>query len=324
MKLDAWEIPLVGLKGSRIRRSRNLYRRICGLFPAILVAAELPTESEQQRPLWRRLGGRARRAVHRIVTPFDRIYRWRDRRLLPPAHLRIYYYRTWDPVAFVRAGENGRTELLTRGLQPEHRVLDIGSGIGNLALGLTDYLRGSYDGLEIHPEAVGWCQQAITPRHPAFRFHRADVASRAYNPHGRTAASEYRFPFPDRSFDFVLLASVFTHMLPDQVEQYLREISRVLAPGGTCVASFFLVNDETRVGVERGTSFIPFGVHHGSGVCYLHDAAVPEAAVAFEEDFVRQAHEHARLRISDIHRGGWWRGDADAQDVVTSGLSAGQ
>jgi methylase of polypeptide subunit release factors len=43
---------------------------------------------------------------------------------------------------------------MTRGLRPEHRVLDIGSGIGNVALGLADYLRGSYDGLEIHPDAV--------------------------------------------------------------------------------------------------------------------------------------------------------------------------
>jgi hypothetical protein len=34
-------------------------------------------------------------------------------------------------------------------------------------------------------------------------------------------------------------------MLPDAVEQYLREISRLLAPGGVCVASYFLLNDET-------------------------------------------------------------------------------
>jgi SAM-dependent methyltransferase len=285
------------------------------------VTTESPTEFGQQRPLWRRWGGRARRAVHRIATPLDRIIRWGDRRLLPPAHLRIYYYRTWDPAAFVRAGENGRTELLTRGLRPEHRVLDIGSGIGNLALGLTDYLRGSYDGLEIHPDAVAWCQQAITPRYPAFRFHRADVASRAYNPRGQTPASAYCFPFADRSFDFVLLASVFTHMLPGEVEQYLREISRVLAPGGTCIASFFLVNDETRRGVEQRTSFMSFGVRHDSGVCYLHDAAVPEAAVAYEESFVRAAHDRAGLRIRDIHRGGWWSGNADAQDVVTSELA---
>jgi SAM-dependent methyltransferase len=259
--------------------------------------------------------------VYRIATPLDRLIRWRDRRLLPPAHLRIYYYRTWDPVAFVRAAENGRTELLTRGLRPEHRVLDIGSGIGNLAIALVDYLRGSYDGLEIHPEAVAWCQQEITPRHPTFRFHRADVASRAYNPCGKTPASQYTFPFANRSFDFVLLGSVFTHMLPDEIEQYLREISRVLADGGTCVASFFLVNDHTRSGLETGTSFMSFDVRHPSGVCHLHDAAVPEAAVAFEEAFVRQAHERAGLRIRDIHRGGWWSGEADAQDVVASELT---
>ena len=87
-------------------------------------------------------------------------------------------------------------------------------------------LRGGYDGVEIHPEAVEWCQRAITPLHPTFRFHRADLVSPAYNPHGLVPASEYRFPFPDQSFDFIFLASVFTHMLPDAVEHYLREIGR--------------------------------------------------------------------------------------------------
>jgi len=269
------------------------------------------------RPTWKRLASRARSALYRLATPLDRIVRWRSDALLPPAHLRIYYYGTWSPQAFARAGETVRTELTSRGLRPEHRVLDIGSGIGNLAIGLIGYLRGGYDGVEIQPEAVAWCQRAITRRHPAFRFHRADLASRAYNPDGRVPASAYRFPFPDHRFDFILLASVFTHMAPDGVENYLREISRLLAPGGICVASYFLLNDETRVGVDAGRSFMSFRVGHPSGVCRLHDAAVPEAAVAFEEDFVRRAHEQARLRIRDVRRGRWWDGEAHDQDVLT-------
>jgi SAM-dependent methyltransferase len=245
--------------------------------------------------------------------------RWRSDRLLPPAHLRIYYYGTWDPEVFTRAC-GIRTELISRGLRPEHRILDIGCGIGNLAIGLGDYLRGSYDGLDIHREAISWCQRAITPRYPAFRFHRADVASGAYNPGGTVPASAYRFPFPDRAFDFIFLASVFTHMMPDAVERYVHELSRLLAAGGTCIESYFLLNDETRRGVEAGRSFMSFDIEHPSGVCLLHDSFVPEAAVALDEGFVRRIHAEAGLRINDVRRGQWWNGERHDQDVLTAAL----
>jgi hypothetical protein len=105
-------------------------------------------------------------------------------------------------------------------------------------------------------------------------------------------------------------------MLPDDVEQYLREISRLLAPGGVCVASYFLLNDETRAGVQAGRSFMSFDVQHASGLCRLHDAAVPESAVAYEETFVRGLHERVGLRIQDVRRGQWWSGLAHDQDVL--------
>jgi SAM-dependent methyltransferase len=240
--------------------------------------------------------------------------------LLPPAHLRIYYYGTWDPTAFARACEI-RTELISRGLRPEHRVLDIGCGIGNLAIGLKEFLHGGYDGLDIHAEAIAWCQRVITPQYPMYRFHRADVASGAYNPRGNLSASTYRFPFPDQTFDFIFLASVFTHMMPDGVERYVHEISRLLAPGGRCVESYFLINDDTRPGIAAGRSFMSFNAGHPSGVCLLHDSTVPEAAVAFDEGYVRRLHEQAHLRIEDVRRGRWWSGERHDQDVVTAVLN---
>jgi SAM-dependent methyltransferase len=256
--------------------------------------------------------------MYRAVTPIDRVVHWRTRSLLPPAHLRTYYYRTFDPAAFARACDNASRELIYQGLKPEHRVLDIGSGIGNLAIGLKDYLHGGYDGIEIHPEAVAWCQQAITSRYPAFRFHRADLASRAYNPRGRQSSAAYRFPFPDGSFDFVLLYSVFTHMLPADFEQYVSEISRVLAPDGVCVASYFLLNDETRAGIAARRSFMSFDVTHPSGLCLLHDAVVPEAAVALEETFVQEVHQRCGLRFRTIRRGGWWLGEGTHHDLLAA------
>jgi ubiquinone/menaquinone biosynthesis C-methylase UbiE len=52
-------------------------------------------------------------------------------------------------------------------------------------------------------------------------------------------AAQYPFPFADSSFDFVYLVSVFTHMLPADMEHYLSEISRVLKPAAKCAVSFF-------------------------------------------------------------------------------------
>jgi SAM-dependent methyltransferase len=270
------------------------------------------------QPAWRRVAKQIRKVFHRVATVVDRAIHWRSGALLPPAHLRIYYYGTWSPVVFERACAGVRTELLSRGLRPEHRVLDIGCGIGNLAIGLIGYLRGSYDGLDIHPEAIAWCQRAITPRYSNFRFHRVDIVSRAYNPAGRSTASDLTFPFDHEAFDVVFLGSVFTHMLPDDIRHYFHEISRVLARGGICVASYFLLNDQSRQGVEAGRSFMSFQVEQQSGLYRLHDAAVPESAVAVDEQFIRRIHEEAGLRIEHIRRGMWWNGTRHDQDVLTA------
>ena len=99
----------------------------------------------------------------------------------------------------------------------------MGCGIGRIAIPLTQYLKtGTYDGFDIVRHGVEWCQQKVTPHYPNFNFFVADVYNKLYFPQGRYAATEYTFPFADDTFDFVFLTSVFTHMMPKDLEHYQR------------------------------------------------------------------------------------------------------
>jgi SAM-dependent methyltransferase len=203
------------------------------------------------------------------------------------------------------------------GLRPENDVLDVGSGIGRMAVPLTGWLKGRYEGLDIVQKGVQWCSEAITPRFPNFGFQVADVYSHCYNRRGSSPASDYRYPFEDDSFDFVFLTSVFTHLLPADAANYIRESARVLRPGGTCFATFFLLNEESEEGLSLGRAQLSFAFA-GEGCRFNHER-VPEAAVAYPEANVFRQFEEAGLRPVVHH--GTWSGRANGvtfQDIVVA------
>lgn len=132
-------------------------------------------------------------------------------------------------------------------LQPDERVLDVGCGIGRMAIPLTQYLRppGSYDGFDVVKAGIEWCRDKITPRYPHFRFRHVSIRNQHYTPDSGIRPTDFRFPYRSRTFDFVFLTSVFTHMLPPDMEHYLDEIVRVLKPTGRCLITMFLLNAES-------------------------------------------------------------------------------
>ncbi len=223
--------------------------------------------------------------------------------LIPPEEALPLYTVKGD---FKKAGARFRQAAVDAGLEPHHRVLDLGCGVGRLAVALSHYLddRGSYVGLDTDRKAIELCNEWIASKLPPFTFVWADVFNTNYNRRAEGSAAQYRFPFDDEAFDFVFSNSLFTHLVPDDARNYFHEIGRVLKPGGRTVNTIFLLNQESLSLVEGGES--PQGeLHQLGGVARVKKPERPEAWIAFDEDFVRQAHVEAGLGIERVSYGAW-------------------
>jgi SAM-dependent methyltransferase len=190
------------------------------------------------------------------------------------------------------------------GLKPSHSVLDVGCGIGRMARPLTKYLQtGTYEGFDIVPAGIRWCQKSITPRYPNFHFTLADIRNQEYNAHGLVPAAQYRFPYENAHFDFAFLTSVFTHMRPSEVSHYLAELARVLRHGGKCLATFFIVNRESSELIDARRSSLDLS--HALPGCWTINPQIPETAVGYEEQEVARLATENGLALESLTYGKW-------------------
>jgi len=102
---------------------------------------------------------------------------------------------------------------------PGQRVLEIGCGTGNLAL-LVKRLHPNAEVVGLDPDA-----RALARARRKCERRGLDVQL------DRGFAEE--LSYPDGSFDRVLSAFMFHHLGPDEKEAVLREVRRVLKPGGS-------------------------------------------------------------------------------------------
>ena len=207
------------------------------------------------------------------------------------------------------------------GVNPSSHILDVGCGIGRFAIAMPDFLdaNGGYEGFDIVPEGIEWCKQHIVGPHDNIHFTLADVYNKEYNPKGSRQPADYQFPYADETFDLAVLLSVFTHMLPIDVDRYVGEISRVLKKDGRMCASYYIITPESLQLMNAGRGFMFF--KHNLGSHWIQSKTVPELGVAYDERYFRGIYsKHGLSDPPDIYFGRWCGRSTglDAQDVVVA------
>ncbi len=194
-------------------------------------------------------------------------------------------YKIWD--YFQNEGvdsfaqSQGRLEFLTRRLQPETRVLNIGVGNGALER------MAARKGIDI------W---SLDPSDRAIERLRKELGLGEKAQVGFCQA----MPFPDGLFDVVVMSEVLEHLDDEVFEATLTEVRRVLRPGGRFIGTVPArerLEDSIVVCPQCGHKFHRWG-HQQSFTIYTLTAALKQH---FLVDSVYE------IFFIDWESVGWWR-----------------
>ena len=137
-----------------------------------------------------------------------------------PAAGRDLYLPLYDPLVSLLGGDRARQEFIRQAnIQTNQRVLDIGCGTGTLVVLLKrKYATAQIVGLDPDPKALRRAQNKV---------RRAEVSVQL----DQGFADE--LPYEKGTFDRVLSSLMFHHLEEQDREKMLREVLRVLKPGGS-------------------------------------------------------------------------------------------
>lgn len=204
-------------------------------------------------------------------------------------------------------------------LQPNDNILDIGSGIGRTAIALTEYLEpeATYRGFDVVKLGVDWCNSKIGRDFPNFEFKYIPIFNDLYNT-SNLKAEEFKFPYNEHAFNKVFSFSVFTHMQINEIQNYFKEISRVLTKDGIAFSTFFLYDDSNEHHISTVNKF-RFPIKKNG--YRLMNEEVKSGNIAIHKDNLNTMLDKGNMQLVSIIDGFWkdkskYTEEANYQDIV--------
>ncbi|HCR31669.1 MAG TPA: hypothetical protein DIV79_16825 [Opitutae bacterium] len=148
-----------------------------------------------------------------------------DSNPVPSPRLRHRVHGSTDIAGYLEVGERSwrsiESLLETAGRQSADakNILDFGCGSGRTIRNIDSGYHDHVLGIDIDRSAIRWCQSCLA----SYQFE--------------TVASDPPTSLPGEHFDLIYAISVFTHLNEEMQFSWLSEISRLLAPNGTFIAS---------------------------------------------------------------------------------------
>ncbi|MEM1271393.1 MAG: class I SAM-dependent methyltransferase [Bacteroidota bacterium] len=156
---------------------------------------------------------------------------------------------------------NDLEQALTRNgyaLKDFGAILDFGCGCGRMLRHVLARTDANVYGTDYNPELAAWSAEHLAP---------ATVKHNQLEP---------PLPFGDNSFDFAYARSVLTHLPEDLQIRWMRELNRVLKPGGVL---YFTTHGRAlarglqhhqREALERGEVVETFSTRAGANLCSVY------------------------------------------------------
>jgi len=141
-----------------------------------------------------------------------------NRAFLPAAGLDLLL-PLYDPMVKLLGADRARRKLFDQAsVQPHHRVLDIGSGTGTFAVSIKAWMPSvEVVGLDPDPKALARSRRKAERAGISIRFDQGFADA---------------LPYSDASFDRVFSSLMFHHLPHEAKLATMREVRRVLKPGG--------------------------------------------------------------------------------------------